>query len=127
MGTRSAENSVARHLRAFDRRLEFLQRQIAEEPKRADFYAEEIRALEWLRDLASERCQCEPSNDGDLPTPCWHCRTHGVLEARRRLDAKKAEISKIRKLVGERPELSDLATRILKTVGSSDSESPRGG
>lgn len=115
MGTRSAENSVARHLRAFDRRLEYLGEQIAEEPHRAAFYAEEIRALEWLRDLASERCQCKPPKDGDLPTPCWHCRTHGVLEARRQLDAKKVAIAKVRKIAASSQD--PVAQEILVIVG----------
>ena len=100
MGTRrqSKDNSVARHLRAFERRLEHLNNQIQEEPKRADFYAEEDRAWVWLRELGTEGCSCEPAEEGELQTPCWHCRTHGVLEARRRLDVKKAEIDKVRKV-----------------------------
>ena len=104
MGTRSQskDNSVARHLRAFERRLEHLERQIQDEPKRADFYAEEVRALLWLRDLANEICSCVPVEEGELQTPCWHCRTHGVLEARRRLEAKKAELAKVRRVIEEK-------------------------
>ena len=117
MGTRSAENSVARHLRAFDRRLEFLQRQIAEEPKRADFYAEEIRALEWLRDLANEVCSCAPVEEGELQTPCWHCRTHGVLEARRRFEVKKTELAKVRCVIEEERQGSELTLKILGIIG----------
>lgn len=119
MGTRrqSRENSIARHIRAFERRLEFLEKQIAAEPKRADFYAEEVRALEWLRDLSAETCSCEPSKDGELQTPCWHCRTHGVLEARRRLDVKKAELAKVRRVLEESGHGSELTLKILGVIG----------
>lgn len=119
MGTRrqSKDNSVARHLRAFERRLEHLERQIQDEPKRADFYAEEVRALLWLRDLANEVCSCAPVEEGELQTPCWHCRTHGVLEARRRLEAKKAELAKVRRVIEEEHQGSDLALKILGVIG----------
>ena len=119
MGTRrqSKDNSVARHLRAFDRRLEHLNNQIQEERKRADFYAEEVRALLWLRDLANEVCSCEPVEEGELQTQCWHCRTHGVLEARRRLDVKKAEIAKVRRVIEEERQGSELTLKILGVIG----------
>lgn len=118
MGTRrqSKDNSVARHLRAFERRLEHLNNQIQEEPKRADFYAEEVRALLWLRDLANEVCSCEPVEEGELQTPCWHCRTHGVLAARRRLDAKKTEITKVRKIAAKDSQ-APVAREILSVIG----------
>ena len=117
MGTRrqSKDNSVARHLRAFERRLEHLNNQIQEEPKRADFYAEEVRALLWLRDLANDVCSCEPAEEGELQTPCWHCRTHGVLEARRRLDVKKAEIDKVRKVAASSQD--PVSREILGIIG----------
>ena len=117
MGTRrqSKDNSVARHLRAFERRLEHLNNQISSEPKRADFYAEEVRALLWLRDLAFEVCSCAPVEEGELQTPCWHCRTHGLLEARRRLDVKKAEIAKVRKVAASSQD--PVAREILGVIG----------
>jgi adenine-specific DNA methylase len=108
---------VASHLRAFERRLEYLNNQIQDEPKRADFYAEEVRALLWLRDLANEVCSCAPVEEGALQKPCWHCRTHGVLEARRQLDVKKAELAKVRRVIEEERQGSELALKILGVIG----------
>jgi adenine-specific DNA methylase len=106
---------VASHLRAFERRLEYLNNQIQDEPKRADFYAEEVRALLWLRDLANEVCSCAPVEEGALQKPCWHCRTHGVLEARRQLDVKKAELAKVRKVAASSGD--PVAREILGIIG----------
>ena len=87
------------------------------------YQREEFTALVWVLSVLDRKCSCERDDED----PCFHCVTHGVVAARRKLGVMGQRQSEaVRHLREVGPEgLADEVFRILYLHASEGADEPR--
>lgn len=90
--------SIVRSLEALTRRRDYLvAREVARQVRESDRHRMRVErmALDWVLALLSNTCTCS----GDTDDPCWGCKTHGVVSARRQVSTLRGRISATAKFI----------------------------